>query len=146
MPQNETNDFMLPDSYDAVPSATGKLKVIVSAGDFAVPIENAYVVVTRTERGKTHLYHILTTDRSGETPTVELPTVSEALSEAPVNGVSPPYISYTINTYLKGFYEVQNNDVPIFAEITSVQPVRLIPLPFLGERSKLAFNEEEPDL
>ena len=122
----------------------GKLSVQVRAGDRALPVENALVIITRQLPAGNELLYVLTTNPSGETQTIFIPAPEKALSETPT--YAKPFSKVFINTYKKGFYEVENTDITVFAGITSVLPVNMIPLPFQYSTRKLVFPNTEPDL
>lgn len=107
-------------------TGTGYLIVNVSTARGALPLEGASVTVFYDEDGNSSVHSVLTTDVSGKTERLELPAPSRELSEVPGN--AKPYSTYTISAKKDGYYTVTNTGVPIFAGITSVQPIEMIPL------------------
>ena len=110
----------------------GRLLVSVTTALGALPVEGAQVLIygARKEDGERDILYSLRTDASGQTPRVLLPTVPEALSESP--GQTAPYATYSIAVRRAGYYYTEENQVPIFEGITSIQPVDLIPLAEYG--------------
>ncbi len=108
------------------PQSIGYLVVNVSTARGAIPLRDASVTVMYDEDGNTSIHSVLTTDMSGKTERLELPAPSRELSETPGN--IKPYATYTISAEKDGYYPVTNTGVPVFAGITSVQPIEMIPL------------------
>ena len=104
----------------------GYLIVNVSTARGAIPLEDAAVTVTYDEPDNTSVFAVMTTDMSGKSQKIELPAPSRELSEAPGN--TKPYATYTVAVEKEGYYSVTNAGVPIFAGVTSIQPVEMIPL------------------
>lgn len=130
-------------------NSIGYLKVITTSANETLPISEASVIISKTENGKENLLYSLFTNANGETPIIALPTPSAEMSQSPENignGIKP-YANYNISTYLDGYYQVKNLNVPIFAGITSIQRVNMIPLPVhTHERKVITFSETEPNL
>ena len=86
---------------------------------------------------------VTSTDRSGFTQIIEVPTVARALFQTP--GEPTPYTTYNILVHAPGFYTVRDRRVPVYSGITSVQPVELIPLPEgYTEEEDITFTEGGP--
>lgn len=107
-------------------SAVGYLIVNVSTARGVIPLKDASVTVTYNEPEGTSVFSVMTTDMSGKTEKLELPAPSRALSESPGN--IKPYATYTVTVEKDGYYPVTNAGVPIFAGVTSIQPVEMLPL------------------
>lgn len=107
-------------------SDIGYLIVNVSTARGAIPLRDAAVTVYFDEEGNTNVARVLTTDMSGKTEKAELPAPNRLESESP--GASKPYATYTVNVTKDGYYPVTNTGVPVFAGVTSIQPVEMIPL------------------
>lgn len=127
-------------------NSIGFLQVRASTGTNAIPVSGAHVTVYREEDGKKLLHQVMMTNKSGETPTVQLPAPPESLSESPGNSNS--FSTYTILVHADGFQPVQNIRVPIFANILSIQPVSLIPLEEFPKNPNVpqVFIGQEPNL
>ncbi len=120
---------------------TGFLRVEVSAGGNAFPIEDALVVITEYVDGAEKVIRILVTNQDGRTDIIELPAPEEAVLTS--NG--SPYSNYNAIIFHEGYYEVHNRNIPIFAGITSLQPVSLVPMPIYKEgREIMTFYDQEP--
>lgn len=130
-------------------NSVGYLKIVTTSADQTIPIPEVSVIISKTNNGNEEILYSLMTNQSGETPVIELPTPSAMMSQTPQssnNGVKP-YAMYNISTYLDGYFQVKNLNVPIFAGITSIQRVNMIPLPLhTSERKVITFSETEPNL
>lgn len=107
-------------------SGTGYIKAEVTTGGGAVPIENAVVLITKKENGKTYLLKMLISDESGSTETVALPAPNVSFSETP-DPTEKPFADYYISAYADGFYAENDMEVPVFSGVKSIQPIALIP-------------------
>lgn len=107
-------------------SGTGYIKAEVTTGRGAVPIENAVVLITKKENGKTYLLKMLISDESGSTETVALPAPNVSFSETP-DPTEKPFANYYISAYADGFYAENDMEVPVFSGVKSIQPIALIP-------------------
>lgn len=124
-------------------SSFGSLVVRVFTAREALPAYNALVLVSREEEEQNALHWVGRTDISGNTDKIRLPAPSADLSEQPGNG--HPYASYMIQVDKEGYYTAEFRNVPIFAGVTSVQPVELIPLPERENNTKeMVVVEREP--
>ncbi len=104
----------------------GFIKAEVTTGSGAVPIENAVVLITKKENGKTYLLKMLISDESGSTETVALPAPNVSFSETP-DPTEKPFADYYISAYADGFYAENDMEVPVFSDVKSIQPIALIP-------------------
>ena len=105
---------------------TGYLIVNVSTARGAIPLAGAAVTVMLDEPENSTVFTVLTTDTAGKTDRIELPAPDRSLSESPGN--AKPYATYTLQIDKEGYYSVTNAGVPVFAGITSIQPVEMLPL------------------
>ena len=124
--ENETPDV----------SGTGYIKAEVTTGGGAVPIENAVVLITKKENGKTYLLKMLISDESGSTETVALPAPNVSFSEMP-DPTEKPFANYYISAYADGFYAENDMEVPVFSGVKSIQPIALIPRSSVDSRAML---------
>ncbi len=106
----------------------GKLVVSTTAAFGAIPIRDAFVSVRipNPENGS-EITHILMTGPDGLTDPIEIETPSPAESLAP--GGKKPFAEIDLEVSADGYYRVVNMRVPIYPGITSIQPVRMIPIP-----------------
>lgn len=104
----------------------GYLVVNVSTARGAIPLSGASVTVMYDEPENSSILTVLTTDMNGKTGKIELPAPARALSESP--GTVKPYATYTLQIEKDGYYTVTNTNVPVFAGVTSIQPIEMLPL------------------
>lgn len=125
---------------------TGSLILSVRTAGGAVPLEGALVTLRRgSEEGfpdgrwdgsfgssdsSGELIAAFLTDRSGQTPRIDLPAPPRSLSQSP--GPVRPYALYSAEVSLDGYYAATYSDIPVFDGVTSVQSVMMIPLPEFG--------------
>ena len=109
----------LSDAY----SATGTLVGTASTAGGALPVEGAFVTVRGASPENSGVLAAVSTDCSGRTPRIMLPTPPAADSEKP--GMEKPYATYNIEVEKDGFFHQSFTNVPLFAGTTSIQPVNL---------------------
>ena len=114
----------------------GTMIVRVYTAREALPVYDALVLISRDLGGQITLHRMTRTDISGNTEEIRLPAPPAELSEEPGN--TDPFAAYTIQVSKPGYYTAEYRQVPVFACITSVQPVELMPLP---ERESLTQEE-----
>ena len=108
----------------------GNLIVHVTTARGAIPLEGAQVTVRGYEpeftenRGDVLL--TLTTDRSGNTERITLPTLPLSDSMSPTD--TRPFSVYNLEVHLEGYRGQIYYGLPIFDGITAIQPVDMIPL------------------
>ena len=105
----------------------GYLKFFVAEANGTIPIGDAVVLVTDYDAaGGGDILYSLRTDADGMTPAVplETPDVRESLSP----GAPNPNAVYGASVAAAGYYPSEHVAVPVFAGITSVLPVNLLPL------------------
>lgn len=112
----------------------GALKISVVSSIGLVPIENATVTISYTGDPENTL-DTLTTDNSGQTPTVELPAPPLALSLDP-DALVQPYAEYNIMVTAEGFEPVYVSGSEILADELSLQPIHMNPLAATEEDEK----------
>ena len=117
-------------------SGVGYIKAEVTTGSGAVPIENAVVLITKKENGKTYLLKMLISDESGSTETVALSAPNVSFSETPAP-TEKPFADYYISAYADGFYAENDMEVPVFSGVKSIQPIALIPRSVADGRAML---------
>ncbi len=130
----------------------GTLIVQAESASEAIPIEGATVLVRLArEDGTSDLFRVLTTDESGLTIPIPIETPAPAESLSP--GGKKPYTEISTEVTKEGYYSVINTGIPIYPGITSIQPVRMIPIPtaadgtpFPNENIIIRENEMPPQL
>ena len=135
------------DQNNAPPAAagTGYLIVQVTTANTAIPLEGAFVRISRDAPGNAVLYE-LRTGADGRTERVALSAPPRSASLSPGGGTafSPYNIEVTLAEYGSTVYQ----HVPIFDGITSIQGADLIPLPQngvpdrVGQESPRLFDDE----
>ena len=111
---------------DALPE--GFLRVSVTSGGLAYPVEGAIVLIKDADResGETGVVYSLRTDDSGLTETVALTAKDAYLSENPGN--ASPFTLYSVEVIKDGYARSIVNEVQVFEGITATLPVNLVPL------------------
>ena len=105
--------------------SSGSIKISVVSSLGLLPIEGASVSVSYTGDPGESLTE-LTTDSSGQTPTVELPAPPVELSLEPEN-TEQPYSEYNIEVRAEGYDPVLVSGSEILAGRLSLQPIRMNP-------------------
>ena len=121
----------------------GYLRITVRTAGGAVPVSRA--VVTVKDENET-LIAVFFTDENGNTPVLRVIAPSKENSSSPDAGGAPFFV-YNIDTDKVGYRSVRNIGVPVYPEVTSVQPVELVPLSEGGEGNygdNIRFNENFP--
>lgn len=104
----------------------GYLTVNVFTAGGALPIEGAMITIKKEDGENSDVVAVLYTDRSGVSGKIRLPAPPSSNAETPGGGI--PYAFYNIDTDKTGYYSTYNVFVPIYSNVTAVQPVELIPV------------------
>ena len=96
-----------------------------TAGE-ALPVTDATVTVSDGGDRLITDEIVRKTDRSGETEPIALPAPPANDSQAP--SVVRPYAIYDVTVTHPRFYSFRAVSVPVFAGITSLQPINMVPL------------------
>lgn len=106
----------------------------------ALPIAGATVTVSGYEGGVFRVLGVQITDSSGSTSPigVDTPDREESLFPNPQN---QPFSTISIEIDKQGFLTQIFAEVPIFAGITTIQPVQLIP--YIGIPKNVSVSNEE---
>lgn len=102
----------------------GFIRVTVRTADGAIPVERAIVTIKNSGE---ELLAVFFTDENGNTPKLRVPAPPLENSEAP-DPKGDAFMLYNIDTDKSGYRSVRNIGVPVYPDITSVQPVALVPL------------------
>lgn len=113
---------------------TGALRIGVISSLGQIPIPGATVSISYTGEPDRVLEE-LTTDISGLTQTVELPTPPIEYSMNPESEIQP-YAEYNILVTAPGYEPVSVSGSELLAETTSLQPIRMNPLEMTEEDEK----------
>lgn len=107
----------------------GYLIVVASTGRGAFPIEGALVTITSSDGAQSNIIGTFHTGADGRTPKIRLAAPDNSNTRRPTEpGALRSFAQYNIDTDAKGYYSVRNINAPIFADVTSIQPVELVPL------------------
>ena len=122
-----------PSLMDTRYSGTLKISVISSIG--LIPVEDATVAISYTGDPERPL-KVLTTDSSGQTPTIELSAPPIELSLNP-DATQQPYSEYNISVTADGYEPVYVSGSEILADELSLQTIRMNPLATTDEDEKV---------
>ena len=86
----------------------------------------------------------LTTDENGFSQTVEFDTPDKVMSLRP--GEATPYTSLNLTAEKEGYFTIKLNGVQIFATETTLQKIRMLPLPENGGGGTLTFDLQPQNL
>ncbi len=114
---------------------TGTMKISVVSSIGLIPVANATVTVSYTGDPDSTLAE-LTTDISGQTPTITLEAPPLDLSLDP-EITEQPYSEYNIKVTADGYEPVLVTGSEIFANELSLQPIRMNPLASTEEEEKV---------
>ena len=120
-------------------TGTGYLLVQVTTANTAIPLQGAFVSVSRDTDGGELLY-TLRTGPDGRTPRVALSAPARKESFSPSD--TSPFSAYNIVVEARGYGAADYNHVPIFDGITAFQQADLVPLPANG--SPNGFTQNAP--
>lgn len=111
-------------------SATGYIQVHAYTSQARFPLKDVAVTIT-AEDGTAIAFRL--TDRSGKIRPVEIPVPDKAESQSPNNG-ERPFAVVNLYARLKGFEQIENENLQIFADTTTDQNLEMIPLSELPGR------------
>ena len=106
--------------------AIGYLISQVYTSNSTIPINDASIAITRKDGDSEDLLAFRTTDSSGRTSSIPLFAPDRSLSETP--GHENPFSVYNVRVSHPLYYTVLIENVQIFADNTSLQNVKLVPL------------------
>ncbi len=115
----------------------GRLQISVISSIGLIPVENATVVISYTGDPEAPI-ETLTTDSSGRTPTVSLPTPPVGLSLTPDTEVQP-YAEYNITVNAEGYEPVSVTGSELFTGTLSLQPIVMNPVTTSDELEKIVI-------
>ena len=113
--------------------ATGYIQVHAYASNAQIPLQDVSVTVTATDGTAIALR---LTDRSGRIDPIPIPVPDRAESLTPNPG-ERPFTTVNITARLRDYEQIFVDNVQVFADVTTVQDLALIPLSELpASRSK----------
>ena len=105
-------------------SATGYIQVRAYTSTARFPLENVAIAVTATDG--TALAMRLT-DRNGLIAPIELPVPDKSESQEPEAG-EKPYTAVNLYARLKGYEQIEAENLQVFADTITNQNLEMIPL------------------
>lgn len=122
----------------------GYLVVHVTTARGAIPIEGAAVSIRTggdsANMPRADILYSVTTDRDGNTERITLSAPPRENSLSP--GKAPTFSIYHLEVRCEGYGMQSFIALPIFSDITAIQPVDLIPLPEDGSANPLRPKQE----
>ena len=115
--------------------SVGYLIVKVSTARGAIPLSDATVRIRGGTPESSGILLSLQTDRDGQTQRVSLPTPPKSFSASPND--EKPYSVYNIDVFKEGYVPLEFQAVPIFPDVTSIQPAVMVPAPQLFGTSSI---------
>ena len=103
--------------------ATGTLLFQVTGGQGAFPVENAKIVISKVLDDQQAFSTTVLTNASGKSEVLTLPAPSKSLSQSPGNGTV--FSTYQATITAPGYVTIEIPAVPIFADVTTIQPVNM---------------------
>ena len=104
--------------------STGYIRIRAYQSRAELPLQNVAVAITATDGTAIAL---LLTDRSGLAGPVEIPVPDIEAGRTPDTG-EIPFALVNIYARLKDFEQIENEDVQVFPDTTTIQNLELIPL------------------
>lgn len=110
----------------------GSFMARVSEGSGSLPVEGCIVRIRGSGEFNSDVIRSLITDNDGVTPVIRLPAPNVEYSLSSGNGEAS-YFTYDVTVTKEGFYSKRIKNVSVFAGVTSVLPVNLIPFVSYGD-------------
>lgn len=104
---------------------SGKLKINITSTIGSIPIENATIDISYTGDPDTTIER-LTTDSSGQTETIDLPSPPLEYSMEP--GRNQPYSEYNFSIQANDYEPITISGAEILPDVTAIQNVAMTPL------------------
>jgi hypothetical protein len=122
----DTGYIEAPD-FSEETTGTGYLRVQVHTANRALPVPDAMLIITEETPLGRKLVHMNITDENGYSDLIPLEVPVYPLDEFP-NPEDKPYRDYRLSAFADGYYIVPRIEVPIFANVKSLQSVEMVPL------------------
>ena len=104
--------------------ATGYIQVHAYSSYAQLPLENVTIAVTATDGTAIALR---LTDRSGQIAPISIPVPDLAESQSPEPD-EKPFTSVNLYAHLKGYEQIESENLQVFADTTTLQNLEMIPL------------------
>ena len=124
--------------------ATGYIQVHAYSSYAQLPLENVAIAVTSTD-GTAIAMRL--TDRSGQIAPIEIPVPDLAESQSLDPG-EKPFTSVNLYAHLKGYEQIESENLQVFADTTTLQNLEMIPLAELPQSwsQNVIFNTPPQNL
>ena len=124
--------------------ATGYIQVHAYSSYAQLPLENVAIAVTSTDGTAIALR---LTDRSGQIAPIAVPVPDLAQSQSPDPG-EKPFTSVNLYAQLKGYEQIESENLQVFADTTTLQNLEMIPLAELPQNwsQNVIFNTPPQNL
>ena len=124
--------------------ATGYIQVHAYSSYAQLPLENVAIAFTSTD-GTAIAMRL--TDRSGQIAPIEIPVPDLAESQSPEPG-EKPFTSVNLYAHLKGYEQIESENLQVFADTTTLQNLEMIPLAELPQSwsQNVIFNTPPQNL
>ena len=124
--------------------ATGYIQVHAYASFAQLPLENVAVTVTATDGTAIALR---LTNRSGQIVPIPVPVPELSESQSPDPG-EKPFTSVNLYAHLKGYEQIESENLQVFADTTTLQNLEMIPLAELPQNwsQNVIFNTPPQNL
>jgi peptidoglycan hydrolase-like protein with peptidoglycan-binding domain len=129
-------NFVYPAEMDI--QSLGRLQVNTRTEAGFIPVEDCQVTISYTGVEGPPL-EVLTTDSSGQTPTIEVPAPPVDYSLEP--SAEQPYSEYTCTVEAPGYQPVVVNGTQVFPQETALQNIEMVPL--AAETTQLRTQETD---
>ena len=122
-------------------SAKGYIQVHAYTSQARFPLQDVAITIT-AEDGTAIAFRL--TDRSGKIRPIEIPVPDKAESLSP-NSTERPYAIVNLYARLRGYEQIENENLQIFADTTTDQNLEMIPLSELpGQWNQTAIFDTPP--
>ena len=111
-------------------SAVGYITVNAYTSYARLPLQDVAITVTATDGTA---IAIRLTDRNGQIQPIEIPVPDRSASQSPDTG-EIPYTVVNLYARLRGYEQIENENLQVFADTTTNQDLALIPLSELPGR------------
>lgn len=124
--------------------ATGYIQVHAYSSYAQLPLENVAIAVTSTDGTAIALR---LTDRSGQIAPIAVPVPDLAQSQSP-DPEEKPFTSVNLYAHLKGYEQIESENLQVFADTTTLQNLEMIPLAELPQNwsQNVIFNTPPQNL
>ena len=104
--------------------STGYIQVRAYTRVAQFPLKDVAITITATD-GTAIAMRL--TDRNGQVTPIEIPVPDKADSLTP-NAGEKPFTSVNLNARLRGYEQVESENLQVFADTTTIQNLEMIPL------------------